>query len=475
MRNLGCLLLGMLLGASALAYDPVEEGETEAWYEDAKLGIFIHWGLYSVPGYAPVEHYPDVSRSFLEEVWEFIKNGGEVESAYAEWYLHNLKKEGGKTEHYHRAQFGQDFDYYNFAKTFNQAVQQWQPQSWASLFEQVGARYVVLVSKHHDGFTLWPSQYPSANIPRENARASRDIVGELSEAVRNAGLHMGLYFSGGIDWSYNASYDFTPLGWHAYPEDFIHNTDNQLEELVERYQPDILWNDISYPEGSRVVDIIHRYRQQRPHAVINNRWRDISRAEIKPDFATPEYATYADIQPFKWETSRGLGYSYGYNQLDSEQTTISRKALIHFLVDVVSKNGNLLLNIGPKADGTIPDIQLDRLKGLGEWMAVNSEAIYKTRPWIRAEGKTKEGGDVRYTATDDALYATLLSAPSAERVTLLDTPVGKIGTVSLLGFEGELDWQHQDGNITFHWPETAANAHAYVIKISRSASFVQSR
>lgn len=465
------LTLALLLcGTSffARAYEPVEPGETKAWFEDAKFGIFIHWGIYSVPGYAPVDNYPNVNRSLLEELWLVIKNGGEQETAYAEWYKSNLAKSGLTTERFHQEHYGEDFDYYDFAPIFNESIKQWQPQNWARTFREVGAKYVVLVSKHHDGFTLWPSAWPSEHIPEGKGTAARNIVGELTDAVRSEGLAMGLYFSGGIDWSYGASYDFTPLGWHDYPQDFIENTDRQLEELIEQYQPDILWNDISYPVDSRVVSIVENYRQEIPHGVVNNRWREVPRSELKPDFGTPEYATHNSIQPFKWETSRGLGYSYGYNRMDSEETTLSREELIHFLIDVVSKNGNLLLNIGPKADGSIPAIQLDRLQTLGEWLAINGEAIYGTRPWLRAEGQTTSGIDIRFTQKEGGkrLFATLLARPDSGELSLENIAVPAGSLLTLLGSEGTLEWKTQGENIVLQWPEHTVESHAYVLEFS---------
>jgi alpha-L-fucosidase len=469
-HNKWSLLAAILLAAASLfaqAYEPVEPGETQAWYEDAKFGIFIHWGIYSVPGYAPVDHHPDVSRSLLEELWHIIKNGGETETAYAEWYKNNLAKTGMSTERYHREHYGEDFDYYDFAPMFNQAIQQWRPEEWAATFREIGAKYVVLVSKHHDGFTLWPSAYPSAHIPEGKATASRNIVGELSDAVRKQGLYMGLYYSGGIDWSYGASYDFSPLGRHDYPPDFIENTDKQLEELIAKYQPDILWNDISYPVESRVVSIVNDFRQQVPHGVINNRWREVPRSQVKPDFGTPEYATHDRIQPFKWETSRGLGYSYGYNRMDSEQTTLSRKELIHFLIDVVSKNGNLLLNIGPKADGSIPEIQLDRLKALGEWLAINGEAIYGTRPWDRAEGSTGDGIPIRFThkKEQNRLYAILLQSPPLGELTIGNLSLAAGSHLRILGSPQQLAWQQRGNDILVDWPQNIPVSHAYAVEI----------
>ena len=153
------------------------------WYADAKLGIFIHWGLYSVPGWAVLT--PEGTK--LSEQ-EYVKR-----NPYAEWYLNTLRLEGSPTQAYHKEHYGAGYDYYNFAETFNKEIQKWKPEEWAKVFKEAGARYVVLTSKHHEGFTLWPSETPNPTLPKDRQHASRDLVGELTAAVRAQGMRMGLY------------------------------------------------------------------------------------------------------------------------------------------------------------------------------------------------------------------------------------------------------------------------------------------
>lgn len=162
------------------------------WYDDAKLGIFIHWGLYSVPGWAPLSH-PDHDFSSQDYI---------INNPYAEWYLNVMRIHGSPTQAYHREHYGAGYDYYNFAATFDREIQKWKPEAWAKIFRDAGAKYVVLTSKHHDGFTLWPSTIPNPTLAKDRQHASRDIVGELSKAVRAQGLRMGLYYSGGYDWTF---------------------------------------------------------------------------------------------------------------------------------------------------------------------------------------------------------------------------------------------------------------------------------
>jgi alpha-L-fucosidase len=180
------------------------------------------------------------------------------------------------------------------------------------------------------------------------------------------------------------------------------------------------------------------------------------------DFRTPEYATYPEIRTVKWECCRGLGRSFGYNRMEEDEHHISVPDLVHSFVDIVSKNGNLLLNVGPMADGTIPAPQLDRLSGLGAWLAVNGEAIYGTRPWTRAEGTTASDIPVRFTAGPDALYAILLGAPQGSEVVLKDLDIDERATIGMLGHKGDLSWIREGENVVVslsgEFGETCATA-----------------
>lgn len=466
-----------------MQYQPTRESVSQhpvpEWYHSAKLGIFIHWGLYSVPAWASVgldlgevlgndaEDFSNVDpHSDKWRAW-FANN------AYAEWYMNTVRIEGSPTHQHHIETYGADFSYYDFAGMFNEAVKAWNPNEWADLFKQVNARYVVLTTKHHDGFLLWPSETPNPHI--ENYHAERDILGELAAAVRSRDMRMAYYYSGGVDWTFNPKVvevmadleDVVPQ-MQAY----VDYANAHWRELIDRYDTEILWNDIAYPKNTDLNELFAEYYNKMPEGVINNRFlqsrdlRHVGGNDNHFDFITPEYTSYSEIKEGKWESCRGIGHSFGYNQLEGPEQYLSIEELIRSFVDIVSKNGNLLLNIGPMADGTIPDLQRERLLGLGQWLDTNGEAMFDTRPWHTAEGSTDAGVDVRFTQTNDAVYATLMATPTSRTVCLDDLHLGDDGSISLLGSEASLDWQQMDQGISVVLPDSLPNAPAYSLKIS---------
>ena len=258
------------------------------------------------------------------------------------------------------------------------------------------ARYAVLTTKHHDGFLLWPSPQPNPFIP--GYHADRDLVGEFMQAVRGQGLTAALYYSGGLDWTFNDKViqhiaDF-PL---AVPQtqEYVNYANNHWRELIDRYETMILWNDIAYPANTDLNVLFADYYNRLPEGVVNNRFTQRFRMDETGivsdnfyDFETPEYTSFAEIRQKKWESCRGIGASFGYNRREGADQHLTVEDLVRSFVDIVSKNGNLLLNVGPTAEGQIPDLQLERLLGLGRWLDVNGEAIFDTRPWQVAESRT---------------------------------------------------------------------------------------
>ena len=202
----------------------------------------------------------------------------------------------------------------------------------------------------------------------------------------------------------------------------------QIHELIDRYHPAVLWNDIDWPKTGRPMQVEADYYNAVPDGVVDDRFG------IKhTDFTSPEYQKVEKIIPKKWEECRGLGRSFGYNRAEGEAETIAPADLIAMLVDIVSKNGNLLLDVGPEDDGTIPPVQMDRLKALGAWLKQNGDAIYDTVPWERAVGKTAEGDDLRFTRKGNDLYVTILGAPKARTATIEGVAARPGMQVTILG------------------------------------------
>jgi alpha-L-fucosidase len=446
-----------------------------AWFGGAKLGIFIHWGLYSVPGWAPLPDARVLKASIggsnahlnaADQRYCFAHN------PYAEWYLNTLKFEDGPTRGYHERTYGPDFPYESLVPLFNAASRAWDPGSWADLFLAAGARYVILTAKHHDGFLLWPSRTPCPR--RKGYTAERDAVGELTAAIRGRGLKMGLYYSGGLDWAFNPTrIESFPMifGTVIQEPEFAAYADSHWRELIDRYAPSVLWNDIGYPRAADLFGLLEHYYERVPDGAVNDRFRTAivegrSRAPYF-DYLTPEYATFPDITPTKWEACRGIGYSFGYNRNDDDGSYLSSTGLIRLLIDIVSKNGNLFLDVGPQADGTIPEAQRERLLAMGRWLARNGESVYDTTPWTRAEGLTADGLAVRFTRKDAAVYAILMGDPRGGRLTIRDfAPPEPFRRVSLLGRSGALLWHVDAGGLTVEWPEGVPPSAAHVLEFA---------
>lgn len=461
------ILAGLLIPATGVCaaqehmnYQPTLESLSSNplphWFAGAKLGIFIHWGLYSVPGWAPLSH-PDHDFTNVD----YIKN-----NPYAEWYLNVMRIPGSPTQAYNNEHYGANFSYYDFAPIFNRQSKKWNPDEWAKTFRDAGARYVVLTTKHHQGFTLWPSKTvnPNPSIPQNERHAERDIVGELTAAVRKQEMKMGLYYSGGYDWTFNSGPIETPQDYESVKPETKAYGDYAfalIHELIDRYHPAVLWNDIDWPKTGRPMQVEADYYNTVSDGVVDDRF-GIKHA----DFTSPEYQNLDKIAVKKWEECRGLGRSFGYNRAEGEAETIASADLISLLVDIVSKNGNLLLDVGPEDDGTIPPVQLERLKALGAWLKQNGEAIYDTLPWERAVGKTAEGDDLRFTRKGSDLYATILETPKGRTATIDGVAARPGMQVTILGDARQLDTNEASGNLQATLPEHLPGNYAYVLKLA---------
>ena len=459
----------LLLGTGALAsnaqlhaqapkfqptWDSLEKHQVPEWFQDAKFGIFIHWGLYSVPAWAPP----------TGELGKVDWNTWFTNNPYAEWYLNSLRIIGSPTYKHHIATYGKNFDYYQFAETFNQGTRNWHPEDWAALFHKTGARYVVLTTKHHDGFRLWPSAVQNPKAASAKITAKRDVAGDLTHAVRAAGMKMGLYYSGGLDWTFTTQpivHREDLLARVPQSPEYAHYADAHWRELIERYQPSVLWNDISYPKLGQVPQIFAQYYNSVPDGVVNNRFN-----APFADYTTPEYAKYNKITEKKWESCRGLGFSFGYNQVEGPEQVIAPDKLVALLVDIVSKNGNLLLNVGPKANGTISDIQLDRLHKLGAWLATNGEGIFGSRPWVRASATSSDGTDMRFTKKADSLYVFFLNRPQGTALTIPGAKAAAGTTGHILGGPASTSISQNGSNLVIQTKGNLPESYALVVKLT---------
>ncbi|WP_241838536.1 alpha-L-fucosidase [Streptomyces sp. TSRI0281] len=429
--------------------------EAPYWFQEAKFGIFIHWGIYSVPAWAPVGQQ------------------------YAEWYWNQMQDPGNPTYAHHRDTYGEDFAYDDFIPRFR--AERFDPRAWVELFRDAGAQYHVLTSKHHEGFALWDTKLSDRNSVKMGPR--RDLIKELFDASRRytPELHRGLYFSmpewfnPDHPWMGHAPrnpYTLEPVPYtgHTAGKDYITGLQGpQMLELVHGYDPEILWCDIGGDNDSHRVlaeYFNHAKNRARPIEVTVN-----NRSGIGPhDFTTPEYTTYDQIVTAKWESSRGLDpYSYGYNSQTPDDKYMTTQDVVHSLVDIVSKNGNFLLDIGPRADGTIPEIMQRRLRETGAWLKTNGEAVYGSTYWSRMP---QLGEELRFTVRPDrAFYIHSLVRPGAKLTVAAPVPIRAGDRVTLLGHDRPLNWRTTGGSLVIDVPAAARGTgeHAWVFKVAWSA------
>jgi alpha-L-fucosidase len=355
------------------------------WFHQDKFGIFIHWGLYSVPSYAPV-----------------IANS---DNSYSEWYWYRINEKQKNFKAFHDKNFGPDFKYPDFEKQFKAEL--FDPKQWADIFKKSGAKYVVLTSKHHEGYTLWDSKEADNSYLRPwnavTGTPKRDLLGDLSDAVRNVGLKMGYYYS---------LYEWFNPTWNQDKKKYVNeHLFPQFKDLVTRYKPSIIFSDGEWllsDTAWRSPELLAWLYNESPvgkEVVVNDRWGSNTRGKnVSSTYTTSEYGSGMDPNVI-WEENRGIGHSYGYNRNEKLEDYKSSHDLILMLVDIVSRGGNLLLDIGPSADGTIPVIMQQRLKDIGDWLNTNGEAIYGSEAYKKSyqwsPGKTPEGKKANFMAGYD--------------------------------------------------------------------------
>lgn len=446
------------------------------WFEDAKFGMFIDWGLYSVPGWAPIP---------------------EKGATYPDWYLH-LMYTDPRFREYHAKTWGEQFQRDDFLYLF--MAREYEPEQLIETAKRCGMKYVVPFCKHHDGFCLWPCGVTGRDSGKIGPQ--RDLIGPLAEACRDAGLRFGFYQSL-EEWEYPlfaADGSLMLRMWDTKEDAKIVKYDPRLVagritgkrpvpdyardyllpqtiEFIERYDPDLIWFDGDWTGQAESFLSFHmaahfyNRAEGRKEVAVNDRYGK-TRSQIG-DFFTSEYGEVQG-KPFdlerglrhKWEECRGISQSFGYNRLDTEQNVISATQLIHMLADIVARNGNLLLVVNLHGEGGLPAMQAQRLEEVGRWLAVNGEAIYGTRPWDRAA----EGDAIRFTRSKDGrhLYAISLAWPGGS-VMLPGVRPAEGSAVHMLGVDRPLAWRRRDGGIAVDVPDELHSSrpceHAWVIRV----------
>ncbi|HSW45347.1 MAG TPA: alpha-L-fucosidase, partial [Phycisphaerae bacterium] len=450
-------------------WESLKQYTVPEWYLDAKFGIFIHWGVYAVPAHDN------------------------------EWYPHNMYVRKSPVFKWHRENFGpqSEFGYKDFIPKFT--ADKWNPEEWARLFRKSGARFVVPVAEHHDGFPMYDCSFSDWTAVKMGPK--RDVVGELAKVLRGQGLKFGASSHRAQNWKYytrEADFDTTnPAYFGLYgpthdpkapaSKEFLDDWLARTNEIVDKYQPDLMWFDFCFEppefEPYRKEFAAHYYNRaiEWGREVVINYKHEAYPAEAA--VLDIERGKLDDLRPHFWQTDTAVDRkSWGYIN-DPQYKPVDE--LVDDLVDIVSKNGCLLLNIGPRADGTIPEEQQKILLDIGRWLSINGEAIYGTRPWkIYGEGptRTKAGSftdkdyvpmtaqDIRFTTRGDVLYAVCLDWPEKQwqiraLSTLLPMCRQKIAEVQLVGGE-KLKWRHGEDGLIVEAPAARPCDHAFALKIT---------
>ncbi|TKK67662.1 hypothetical protein FC093_12990 [Ilyomonas limi] len=455
------------------------------WWKDGKFGIFIHWGVYSVPGFSRV-------------------------GAYAEWYQNGLMSGDSVRIKYHKEKFG-DRSYYDLKNDFKAEL--FDPEAWAKLFEASGAKYIVLTSKHHDGFALWPSKEADRDWGfawnAVSAGPHRDLLGDLFAAVRKTSVHPGMYYSL-YEW-------YNPLWKTNKPKYISEHMWPQMKDLVNTYKPDVFWTDGEWDlsdEEWKSKDFLAWLYNESPvknSVVTYDRWGSGVRFH-HGEVYTPEYQPDIDFADHAWEESRGMGFSYGYNRAEDAWDYNSAQVLVLSLIDKVSRGGNFLLDIGPDEHGKIPPIMQERLLEIGGWLKINGEAIYNTVRWKTpfqwSEGRTdykpgksekknseaSSNNDIMlkltvnpdpgyavkeifytYNPATNSLYAILPKYPSDKKLIIKNTTLPAGTRIYFLSTEQTLQWKQMGDNVAVQLPDYDPNViqspYAYVLKIENYGAF----
>ena len=434
------------------SYQPTWESlarhKMPAWYEDAKVGLSMHWGVYAVPAWAPREKG----------------------ISYAEWYGNRMRDAGNPTYTYHRQTYGTNFTYDDFIPRWK--AEAYNPADWAKFAKNMGAKYMFITSKHHDGFCLWPSKYTDRNAKRMGPK--RDILGQYFAAARKEGLKVGLYYSL-YEW-YNPLYTGKGEPYaglkkvNNYVDDFMIP---QIKELIDLYHPDFFYFDgeWDHPEPfwkmREVVAYFYNQAAKRNQEVfVNDRFGKGERGK-HGDLYNVEYGYDKGSEGLlnhKWSFWQGIAKTFGYNQDTDREDCLSPKEFIDKVVDGVARNGNFDINVGPTAAGLIPDYEQHPLLQLGEWLRVNGEGIYGTRHW-----SVQTECDARFTSKGDFVYAIFLKWQGDEfKLNSVEPVPGS--KITMLGAPGDLEWAYDKASgLTVKYPRHKARptacSYAWTFKI----------
>ena len=480
------------------AWNSLRLHQTPQWLRDNKFGIYTHWGVYSVPAYGP----------------------------NVTWYPYNMYWEGTPQYEYHLKTYGQPskFGYKDFIPLFT--AEKFDPDEWADLFRRAGAKFAGPVGEHHDGFSMWNTRFSDWNAAKMGPR--RDVVAELEKAIRRAGLRFMVSLHHAENWWYyphwREEFDTSdarytglygqlhnlewagekPLAatvkqdWELQGDlqdkpskEFLESWLGKIKELIDNFHPDLLWFDYAIrwiQEHYKREMLAYYYNQalERDQDVaLAYKWHHLVPGTGLMDM---ELGRYDSLTYHEWITDTTIDDGHGWAYLQ-EARFKSLSTLLHYLIENVSKNGYLLLNIGPRPDGTIPDQVKELLLGMGKWLEINGEAIYGTTPWMTyGEGPTQmthwgyftekyevkyTAQDIRFTVKDDVLYAICLGWPESQFTiqSLKSLYPEEIKSVHLLGTEAPVVWSFGGDGLTIQRPAQKPCEEAFVFKIVRGHPF----
>lgn len=404
------LIVCILLSNLSFAQTQADTLRRMAWFEEAKLGIFIHWGIYAVDG--------------ISESWSFYNN-------YLPYDQYMKQCKGFKAQNY-------------------------DPQAWVKLIEESGARYTVITSKHHDGVALWDTRAGNLSVKRSTP-ARRDVLTPFCNAVRQAGLKLGLYYSL-LDWSHPDYPNWTRTTTrYAIKDDtlrwqrFVDFNTKQLAELTEQYNPDLYWFDGDWEQTAQdwhAAELVEQLRKANPDVVIN------SRIQGYGDYATPEQGVPTQRPKDRWwELCMTMNDSWGYQLHDTNFKTTHM--LLRTFVDCLSMGGNMLLDIGPRADGSIPEEEIAILKEFGRWTSKHAEAIYQTRAGIPTQFFQ---GYTTLSPDKSTLYLYLPYRPGDNTIEIKGL-INKVNRVWVVGNGTMLPYKVYNKN---YWSEVPGNLYITV-------------